>query len=112
MIDLPSKIKTDNKRKIINIAEQMINGDLNLIKGSRIINRLRGSLDKADSSLFDVFNVVSSDTEAIPMDENVRKNYGEEYLKQSDQEMKEYIEEMKSTIIAACKKLKQYYSED
>jgi len=110
MIDLPSKIKADNKKKILNTAEQMINGDLNLIKGSRMISNLRGSLDEVDSSVFDVFNVVSSDTETIPIDDDVRKNYGDEYLKQSDLEMKNYIEEMRNTIISACRKLKQQYS--
>ena len=110
MIDLPSTIKQDNKRKILETAHGMLDGKINLIEGSRIINRLKYTVDEEENPLFNVFHVVSSDTENIPLDQKTRINFGEEYLKKSDEEMKSYLKDMGESVIDACRKLIQSYS--
>ncbi len=110
MTDLPSVIKLENKRKILDTAKDMLDGKINLIEGSRIINRLKYTVNQEENPLFNIFHVVSSDTENIPIDHNVRKNFGEEYLDKSDREMKAYLKDMEKSIKEACKNLMQSYS--
>lgn len=110
MTDLPSIIKLENKRKILDTAKDMLDGKINLIEGSRIINRFKYTVNQEENALFNIFHVVSSDTESIPIDHKVRKNFGEEYLNKSDQEMKAYLKDMEKSIKEACRKLIQSYS--
>ncbi len=110
MTDLPSIIKLENKRKILDTANDMLDGKINLIEGSRIIDRLKHKVNQEGNPLFNTFQVVSSDTENIPLDGDIRKNFGEKYLERYDHEMKKYLEDMEESIRIACKNLIKSYS--
>jgi hypothetical protein len=110
MTDLPLIIKLENKRKILDTAKDMLDGRINLIEGSRIINQLKYTVGDVENPLFNIFHVVSSDTESIPLDQKTRINFGEEYLRKSDEEMKSYLKDMEKSITEACSKLIQSYS--
>jgi len=102
MMSLPDQIKTDSVKKIINIANRIIRNEINVVEGSREIVKLRYNTNAHDDRIFDPFIAVDSDTDHIPLDENIRKNFGSDYLKKSDKELREYIKEMKPSIISDC----------
>ncbi len=109
-MNLPDQIKQESIKKMVEIAKSMINEDLNLIEGSREIHRLRFSADNPEDDVFNTFILTVSDTDDIPLGENVRKNYGSDYLKEADEKMNRYLDHMKQGILESCQEIIKKYS--
>ncbi len=107
---LPLLIKQESKDKIVSIANKMLNNNINLVDGCRQISRLRFNSDNPNDDVFNIFVLVSSDTEDVPLDENVRKNFGSDYLKEKEAELNSYLDEMKGRILEDCRKVIEKFS--
>ena len=90
--------------KVVGIAEAVISGDINIFVGSRKLNRLRIALDLATDEDFNLFVVIDSDTDHLPVDWE-RQNWSVEALARKDVEISECEMFYKESVIAACKKL-------
>lgn len=103
MVSLPEQIKQESIGKIIDTASKMLRDEINLVEGSYKIYRLRFALDNPDDNIFNTIIAVVSDTDHIPLDEDVRKRWNQDALKKLDKELEGYIADMKPSILSACK---------
>lgn len=110
-MSLPDQIKQESVQKLVKLATSMINGDVNLVEGSREINRLRFNTDNPEDDIFDTVILTVSDTDDIPLGENVRKNFGPDYLKKADERLNGYLDRMKPGILEGCRKIIKRFSE-
>ena len=110
MTTLPDQIKKESIGKIVSFAYKMLRDEINLVEGSREINRLRFNTDSPGDDVFNTFVLTVSDTDDIPLGENVRKNFGPDYLKKADEKLKEYLDLMKPGILKGCKELVKKFS--
>lgn len=92
------------KKEAIAIASSMIDEEINLIEGCRLISSLRHRIGDPDNKIFIPFRSVDSETEHFPLGE-MRKMYDIEYLRKVDTEMEEYLIDAKPDIIKACHEL-------
>ncbi len=106
---LPEQIKKESIKKIVKIANKILKEEINLALGCRQIYRLKGNTDDSDNEIYNIFILVASDTDHIPLDQHVRKIWNKNALKELDKELDEYIQDMKLSIITACEKLIRYY---
>ncbi len=103
-------MRSEQKRQeILDLANSMINGKINLVLGSRLMNNLRFEVDDEENSIFNVFIGVDSDTERFIFGDT-RAHYSSEYLQLTDRELAEYLKDMSSYIIDACKRVIDFYS--
>ena len=109
-MNLPDQIKRQSIQKIAKLAKSILEEKVNLIEASREINRLKSYIKNPDDTIFDTFLLTVSDTDHIPIGEKVRKNYSVYYLRKIDKDLEEYLADMKSGIIKACKELIKKYS--
>lgn len=98
------------KQEILDLAYSMINGKINLVLGSRLMNRLRFEADEDENSIFNTFDGVDSDTERFIFGKT-RELHSSEYLQQTDKELAEYLQDMRPYIIDACKHVIDYFSD-
>lgn len=95
-----------NRRKIINVAHDILNGKVSPIIGSRkLSNLVEYSPDSLIFNDFVVFIDVESETDSFPLDENERICWSEEALKLKDRELKEIETKYEVPIEKACRNL-------
>lgn len=92
------------KNKIVEVAQKIILGELNIIEGSRIITSLVANNNLSKVELYFPFEAVDSETDHLPFGQ-VRDECSSAYLARIDREIEAYIKETKSVIIEACKVL-------
>ena len=90
--------------KVVAIAEAILKGDMGIIVGSRKLNSLRFTLDLPNDEDFNLFVVIDSDTDHLPVDWE-RQNWSAEALARKDVEIAECEKFYRESVIAACKKL-------
>ena len=95
--------------KLLELANAMISGNVNLIDGCREMVEISRIPDYSEDSIFIIFVGVDSETDDIPRG-HVRKAFAEEALKKLDNEADEYIQRVKPEIIKACEDLIKKYS--
>jgi transcription termination factor NusB len=95
--------------EIKKIAEEMLNGTLDIVVGTRAMNSIfQWQIDmKSAPEVFIFFNSLDSETEKFPK-LHVRKHYNKDYLDKLDKEEEEIFREWKDDIIKNLKKLIEY----
>ena len=96
--------------KIIAICEAILNEEISVIAGSRILNRLElelrdsqvGQFDRAED--FIPFVAIDSETDHLPVDRE-RANWSAEALSRKDKEFAESEAFHKESAFAACRNL-------
>ncbi|NDP59182.1 MAG: hypothetical protein GZ090_07485 [Oxalobacteraceae bacterium] len=101
-LDLP-------RHELVNVANAMLVGDMNLIKGIRRICKLRFSVRDPENEVFLAIRGIESETDTYPVG-RVRLNYTLEYLRRIDVEMQGYLEQAKGDIFQACQAIVQTFS--
>lgn len=96
---------TENKTIAI-LAQQIIDGSIEIIEGCRRIAFLKIYLIE-DLDYRMIIGFVSQ-TDKFPIGSE-RKYYDEEYLKKLDKELNEYLVECRPTVLEACKNLINKY---
>jgi hypothetical protein len=103
-------LSTFVRGKIVAICQAILNEEIGVIAGSRILNRLefelidypRGQFDRDDD--FTPFVAIDSQTDHLPVDHE-RANWSAEALVRKDQEIAESEALFKETAFAACQNL-------
>ena len=95
------------KSAIINIAQSMIDGNIDLLEGCRTLCALCSSTEDlkiVNHSAFDTIRGIDSETEIFPRGELVTY-FNPEYLSTMAKEEELYLEKNKDLIIEACKEI-------
>lgn len=90
------------RQQLLEVAQSMSNGSINLIEGCRDIVCLREEAGVAASSAFDVISGVASETDGYP-DRDLRGAYDPEFLRKLDFEVSTYLSSVGPALLAACR---------
>ena len=99
----------ENRKKLVKVSQNILNGQIELIEGCREIVNLRGVLNAEDDDIFDPILVIDSETDHFPRGE-VRSYYNKEKLKEIDESSRVYLEKAKPDIIEACNQIVKKFS--
>ncbi len=94
--------------KIVAICEAILNEEIGVIAGSRILNRLEFELLHNEVGWFQrdedfvTFVAIDSETDSLPVDSE-RRNWSVEALERKDEEIAKAEELYKDDAFAACK---------
>lgn len=97
------------RKEIVDVCFLIINNDVDFIEGCRKLVSLRNQLDLEDEVDFLPFVGVASETDEYPV-QGTRENYSEAYLKRIDEEISNYVSQVRPSIIEACNVLIVKYS--
>ena len=96
--------------KIVAICEAILNEEIGVIAGSRILNRLEIELLHSEVGQFDrdedfiPFVAIDSETDHLPVDRE-RANWSDEALTRKDKQIADSEADYKESAFAACRKL-------
>lgn len=90
--------------KIIEIATQIINKEIDLLEGCRTLVYLQRELTEPPEAFF-VLRGIDSETDIFPVAPAERKQWASEALSRLDREKNEYISLVKEEIIEACREI-------
>lgn len=104
-------MKIEGTYKLIDTANEIISGEIEILKGCRIIASLASDIEEKDQGhLLPIIGIVS-ETDDIPLEES-RKNFSKIYLQEIDEKSNEYLSKNKNTILKICKEITKKYSDD
>ena len=98
------------RKELVETAELLIAGKLDLVRGCRTLNRLSRSVEPFNSSIFNPIIGFDSETDDYPLDE-VRDSYEKKYLEKLDKEVLEYSDRARSSILNCCKLIVAEYED-
>ena len=90
--------------KVIEIATAMLDETMDLVAGCRRLCSLRHDLDARYDELFDPIVGFESQTDHHPVGD-LRALYSQDYLRQLDRELAEYLDVATPEVLAACKRI-------
>ena len=90
--------------KIVAIAQAILDQQIGVIAGSRILTRLAFELSIDMEENFLIFKGIDSETDHLPVDWE-RRNWGDEALKRKDAEIAKYEDSARDEVFTACKKI-------
>lgn len=99
------------KNEIVQIAKEMLNGEIHLILGCRYIRGLRHDTEIPEDDIFMTFRAVDSETDHFPLGK-VRELCDPEYLERRDKEITAYLEAAGDDIRKACIELIKKFSNE
>ncbi len=91
-------------REAVRTAHEMINGNMQLITGCRIIRNLIWKTDLSEDDIFLPFIAIDSETDHFPIGK-VRELCDLDYLKRIDVEINDYLEHEREYILTSCNEL-------
>ncbi|MEG3991659.1 hypothetical protein QUA13_32020 [Microcoleus sp. S28C3] len=94
------------KAKIIKIATNIINKEIDLLNGCRTLVHFQRELAEPPEAFF-VLRGIDSETDIFPIVLAERKQWASEALSRLDREKNEYISLVKEEIIEACREIIQ-----
>jgi hypothetical protein len=97
------------RRELVNTAQLMLTGEMNLLEGTRCICELRFSVGDPENEVFLPIRAVDSETDHFPLGA-IRASCSPEYLMRADDEMQTYLNDMSKDILQACSKMVEAFS--
>jgi len=91
-------------QRAIDTARGIVAGNIDVVEGSALLDRIRHEVDLAEDPVFDVFRGVASETDEFPIDE-ARKEYNPARLAELDQEKEKYVGLVKNTVVNAARQI-------
>lgn len=88
--------------KIMRVAREMLDGDIDLLVGCRIITGLHSNADEPQDDIFMPFRAVDSETDHWPLGVS-RDLCDTEYLKRVDSQIERYLDLEAEYIKTACR---------
>lgn len=92
------------KRKLIDTARAMQSGEMDLVRGCRLLCNLQHKIGASEDPLFLPIVGFESQTDDYPLDA-VRDQYNPAVLERLDCELRDYVERAKPEVLAACKRI-------
>lgn len=99
------------RQELVTIAQSMINETINLVEGCHMLYDLKDFVEAPNNRVFSEVVLVVSDTDHLPLLE-ARKHCDPEYLKRVDHEIEAYLKDMAPTIMKACQKIINSFSQE
>lgn len=106
---LPDLLKQEAKEELTKTANLVLEDRLDIIEGSRFMLKFASRAGIANDEIFLPVIGFESQTDHLPVGE-LRKHYGQKYLKELDQEKGNYINEFKSQITEICREIIKKFS--
>lgn len=97
------------RRELVDVANAMLAGDMDLIQGVRKICGLRFEVEDPDNEVFLAVRGIESETDSFPVGA-MRSTASPEYLQRADAEMRQYIADAKGDILQACQEIIRAFS--
>ena len=98
------------EKDIVETCRSMMNGEIHLLEGCRIIQSLRIATDYPENKIFFLIRSVESETDHFPLG-RAREHYADSALKRADEQMNDYIEKNREDIIKSCRNILSFYGE-
>lgn len=96
------------RRRIADVADDMLNGNTDLLEGCRMIVSQRSRLPEGNDGVFDVFVGVESELDDIPVG-RARDIWTRESLALKDSQKEAYLARVADRLGDACKALRARY---
>jgi hypothetical protein len=90
------------RMRILQVAEKMLSGDLDLFEGCHEIHGLRHHLEDPDDEAFLVIAGVASETDVYPIGD-ARTYWDPQALARQDRERDEYMSRVREVVWEACR---------
>lgn len=103
-MDEQSDQLSTRRQEIVELANLMLFGDINLIEGTRRICALRFAIDDPENEVFLPLRAIESETDAFPLGA-MRSNCSAEYLKRADSDLESYLVDARDDILQACREI-------
>lgn len=99
-------ITKELKDRLVNIANLMINREVDIIKGCRLIRWTiaEHNYDLINADIFLPFMAVESETDIYPLGDE-RKHYSKKYLAELDKEVSDYVNMESENVIKLCREM-------
>ncbi len=97
------------RRELVDVANSMLTGDLDLIYGVRRICSLRLEVEDPDNEVFLAVRGIESETDSFPVGP-MRATASPAYLQRADAEMQQYLVDATSDILQACQEIIEVFS--
>jgi len=98
----------NTRQDIVTIAQNIIKKNINIIDGCIKINALWDEAELPHDDSYYLFVLIDSDTDTFPRG-YLREICSEEYLKEQDEEEKNYLKAFEKDIDEECQKLIKEY---
>jgi hypothetical protein len=104
-MSLPELIVAANRQKVASVAQDILDGRIGIIEGSRRLNSLRHRIDvdEFDPDLL-TFVVVESETDALPVGD-VRRQWASDALAKKDVEIAAAEAFYRKDVLESCSRL-------
>lgn len=90
------------KVRIAELASEMLAERRGLVEGARLIVRLKDQLDDPSDPRFEIFEVVASEAEDLPVGPE-RSLWASDALARKDRERAEYEGRVREAVLQACR---------
>ena len=99
------------QQRVVQVAEQILNQEIGLIEGARLLSRLRGEVTESQFDPdFTLFVGIDSETDALPVGDE-RQLWADSVLLEKDKEIKRLEDFYRDNVVAACKVLISRFGE-
>src|SRR5689334_15847762 len=105
-----SESAEDVREQLVSTAESVLSGKVGVIEGSRLLWRLGSEWYGDHDPDFIIFVTVDSETDHLPVDDE-RKNWGEEALREKDEEIAKFEALYREPVLAACKRALERFNQ-
>jgi len=99
----------EEKKHIVNTAQEMLDGKINFIEGSRILSKYSKDVYSDDNNVFLPFLAIWDESDNWPLGD-AQKNCAKVYLEKINREVKEYLEAIEAETRLACQKIIDQFS--
>jgi hypothetical protein len=96
------------RRELVDVAERMRSGELNLIEGVRNICRLRFDIGEENNPVFDAIRSAESETDRFPIGRE-REHWDADALIQMDTELAAYVVDLRGQILRSCEDIIEHF---
>ena len=104
-----TELLESKKAELIAVANAMLDGKMDLIKGVRKICSLRFAVGDPDNDVFMPIRAIESETDHFPLGE-VRSRCTPDYLRRMNAEVQHYLSNARQDILEACKEIVRVFS--
>ncbi|MCB8979707.1 MAG: hypothetical protein H6657_20040 [Ardenticatenaceae bacterium] len=99
------------QQRVVQVAEQILNQEIGLIEGTRLLSRLRGEVTEGQFDPdFTLFIGIDSETDALPVGDE-RQFWADSVLLEKDKEIRRLEDFYRDNVVAACKVLISRFGE-
>lgn len=97
------------RQELVELANSMLAGEINLIEGVRRICALRFAVQDPENEAFLPIRAIESETDNFPLGA-MRASCSPDYLQRADRDMQKYLADAQDDILQACREIVRKFS--